>query len=163
VRDGLPKERAMAADLKTKSATLYEADFYDWALAQADLLRARRFEDLDLEHLIEEVEDLGGALKRTVRSRVRTIIAHLLKLQHSPAAEPRAGWRQTVVSQRNDLADELTPTLRHEVAAAAEGIYERARQEAEIALRDHGEDAAADALPASCPYTLDQVTGDWWP
>jgi hypothetical protein len=30
-------------------------------------------------------------------------------------------------------------------------------------MRDHGEHAAADALPADCPYSLDQVTADWWP
>jgi hypothetical protein len=157
------KEAAMATKLKSKDVTPHEADFYDWALAQADLLRARRFEDLDIDNLIEEVEDLGGALKRTVRSRVRTIIAHLLKLQHSMASEPRAGWRQTVVSRRNDLADEITPTLRREVAAALEEIYQRARNEAEVALRDRGEGTAADALPPTSPYTLDQITGDWWP
>jgi hypothetical protein len=30
-------------------------------------------------------------------------------------------------------------------------------------LRDHGEQDAADALPTTCPYTLDQITGDWLP
>jgi hypothetical protein len=30
-------------------------------------------------------------------------------------------------------------------------------------LQKHGEQAAADALPATCPYTLDQIAGDWWP
>jgi hypothetical protein len=153
----------MATRTRPKTDHLYAEDFYVWTEVQAGLLRKRQFEDLDIDNLIEEVEDLGGALKRTVRSRVRTITAHLLKLQHSGASEPRAGWRQTIVSQRNDLADELTPALRRDVAAALEEIYDRARNEAEVALRDHGEDAAADALPASCPYTLDQVTGDWWP
>ncbi len=71
---------------------LYEEDFYVWAERQAALLRARRFEDLDLDNLIEEVADLGGALKRSVRSRIRTIMEHLLKLQHSPAQNPRGGW-----------------------------------------------------------------------
>ena len=45
-------------------------------------LRERRFDELDLANLIEEVEDLGGALERSVRSRARTIMEHLLKLQH---------------------------------------------------------------------------------
>ena len=31
------------------------------------------------------------------------------------------------------------------------------------ALRDHGEQDAAEALPVTCPYTLDQITGDWLP
>ena len=68
-----------------------------------------------------------------------------------------------MVAQRNDLADELTPALRRHAAAALPELYARARDEAEVALRDHGEDAAASALPATCPYPLNQVIGDWWP
>ena len=37
----------------------YEDDFYAWLIQQADLLRARRFEDLDLEHVAEELEGLS--------------------------------------------------------------------------------------------------------
>ncbi len=142
---------------------LYDEDFCVWAERQAALLRARRFDELDLGNLIEEVEDLGGALRRSVRSRVRRIIAHLLKLEHSPARDPRPGWRQTVVTQRNNLLDELTPSLRRELVAALDDLYRGARREAEVALRDHGEAAAADALPETCPYSLDQITGDWLP
>jgi hypothetical protein len=50
-----------------------------------------------------------------------------------------------------DLADELSD------------LYARARHDAEASLRDHGEHAAADALSATCPYTADQITGDWLP
>ena len=83
----------MATRIKPTSEPLYEQDFYAWSKAQADLLRAKRYSDLDLEHLIEEVDDLGESLNRSVRSRIRTIIEHLLKLEHSPAQDPRAGWR----------------------------------------------------------------------
>ena len=48
-------ERVMATKVRAKPVELCEADFYGWALAQADLLRARRFDALDLENLIEEV------------------------------------------------------------------------------------------------------------
>ena len=75
----------MATRVRTRGSDLYEQDFYAWAREQATLLRAGRFDELDLEHLTEEVEDLGGSLYRSVRSRVRTIIEHLLKLEHSPA------------------------------------------------------------------------------
>ena len=142
---------------------IYDEDFYAWSKEQADLLRAGRFAELDLEHLIEEVDDLGGALKRSVRSRIRTIIAHLLKLEHSPAQDPRGGWYDTVIAQRSDLLDELTPSLNREVEADFPRLYDRARADAAMSLQKHGEDAAAAALPATCPYTLDQITGDWWP
>lgn len=153
----------MATQIKPAPRELYQEDFYVWTQRQAELLRAHRYDELDLEHLIDEVEDLGGAVKRSVRSRARTIIEHLLKLQHSPAVDPRPGWRDTVRTQRNDLLDDLTPTLRRELDAELEELYVRARQQAEGSLRDHGENAAADALPETCPYTADQITGDWLP
>jgi len=153
----------MATRLKTKSNDLYEADVYAWSKEQADLLRARRFEDLDIEHLIEEVDDLGESLYRSARSRIRTIIEHLLKLEHSPARDPRAGWVETVMAQRSDLEDELTASLRPRIEQALSRTYNQARRNTAAALREHGEQATADALPETCPYSLDQITGDWLP
>jgi Domain of unknown function DUF29 len=149
----------MATRLKARTSDLYEQDIYAWSKAQADLLRAGRFPELDLEHLIEEVADLGESLKRSVRHRVRTIIEHLLKL----AQDPRADWRATVRTQRVRLRDALTPALRPEVENDLARLHDDARGLAEGALRDHGEHAAADALPATCPYSFDQITGDWLP
>jgi hypothetical protein len=153
----------MATQIKPSPGRLYDEDFYAWSKAQADLLRAGRFGDLDLEHLIEEVDDLAESLKRSVRSRMRTIIEHLLKLEHSPARPPRGGWYDTIIAQRSDLLDELTPSIRREVESALADLYDRARQNAATSLRKHGEPAAADALPATCPYTMDQITSDWLP
>jgi hypothetical protein len=153
----------MATRIKRPVKELYEEDFYVWAGSQAQLLRDRRFDELDLENLIEEVEDLGGTLKRSVRSRARTIMEHLLKLQHSPTQEPRLGWREAIRTQRSELLGDLTPSLRRTLADELSDLYDRARHDAEASLRDHGEHAAADALPKTCPYTPDQITGDWLP
>jgi Domain of unknown function DUF29 len=153
----------MATRIKPPPQPLYEQDFYAWSKAQVELLRGGRYSELDLEHLIEEVDDLGESIYRSARSRMRTIIEHLLKLQHSPSREPRASWRSTVLTQRDDLRDDLTPTVRRRTADALPELFEQARKRADTSLRDHGETAAADALPATCPYTLDQITGDWLP
>jgi hypothetical protein len=153
----------MATRIKARADNLYEQDLYAWSRAQADLLRAGRFAELDLEHLIEEIEEVGGALTRSVRNRVRTIIEHLLKLEHSPTTEPRAGWRATIRSQRISLRDVLATTLRPEAESELAELYREARGLAEGALRDQGEHAAADALPETCPYSLDQITSDWLP
>ena len=153
----------MATRIKPTTKHLYEQDFYAWSKAQANLLRAGRYSDLDLEHLIEEVDDLGESLKRSVRSRLRTIIEHLLKLEHSPAQAPRGGWYDTILTQRSDLLDELTPSIRREIEPALPELYERTREKTTTSLRKHGENAAADALPPSCPYAFDQIIGDWLP
>ena len=154
----------MATRIKSRLSDLYERDVYAWSREQAELLRAGRFTELDLEHIIEEIEDVGGSLYREVRSRLRTVMEHLLKLEHSPATEPRAGWERTIRTARADLADDLTPALRPRIEADFARFYEVARIEAAASLRAaYGEHTAADALPATCPDTLDQITGDWLP
>ena len=153
----------MATLITRPTKDLYEKDFYAWSRQQAELLRRARFSDLDLVHLIEEVEDLGETVYRSVRSRVRTILEHLLKLEHSPADEPKRGWRETIRTQRADLDEDLSAALRPRIEAGLPDFYAKAPRDAAAALRDYGEPAAADALPRTCPYTLAQIISDWLP
>jgi hypothetical protein len=153
----------VATRIKPTAKDLYEQDFYVWAQDQAELLRGKRFDKLDLANLIEEVEDLARAMRRSVRKRTITMMIHLLKLEYSPSTDSRLGWRKTIRTQRTCLLTDLRPTLSRELAAELAEVYERAPHDAEGSLRDHGEQDAADALPTTCPYTLDQITGDWLP
>jgi hypothetical protein len=153
----------MATQIKTTARTLYDEDPYLWAQSQAALLRDQRFAELDLANLVEEVEDLAGAMRRSVRNRTITIMMHLLELQHSPASDPRLGWRETIRTQRTRLLNDLTPSLRRELEGELPELYARARHDAEASLRDHGEQAAADALPEVCPYAVEEIEGDWLP
>jgi hypothetical protein len=155
------QEIIVATRVKRIATDLYEADPYVWAWNQAELLRDRRFDELDLANLIEEVEDLGGALRRSVRLHAMTIVEHLLKLQHWPQSERRLAWLEAVRGLRSELWNDLTPSLRQYVVENL--LYARARHDADGSLRDYGEHDAADALPNACPYTLDQITGDWLP
>jgi Domain of unknown function DUF29 len=140
---------------------LYEGDFYVWTQRQAELLRARRFDELDLPHLIEEVKDLGTSQRKEVFSRSQQILRHLLKLHFSTAVEPRQGWRQTVRDQRDELELALTPSLPRDVEASLPTRFARSRRTALRDLADHGERAD---LPTACPYTLDQILDpDWYP
>jgi hypothetical protein len=153
----------MATQITDPAHDIYGQDFYAWSRRQAELLRARRFSDLDLANLAEEVDDLGETVYRSVRSRVRTIVEHLLKLEHSTADEPKRGWRETIRTQRADLDEDLTAALRPRIEAGLPRFYGKARRDAAAALRDYGEPAAADPLPQSCPYTLEQIVSEWLP
>ncbi len=141
-------------------AELYDEDFYLWVERQADLLRKGRLEDLDLAHLVEEVEELGINLRNAVTSRTREIILHLLKLQYSAATDPRRGWLESVGKQRDDLELEITPSLRRHVTAELESIFQKARRRAiDDLAQDH---VGPDQLPTTCPYTLDQIIDPVW-
>jgi Domain of unknown function DUF29 len=153
---------------KVLERSLYETDYYAWTKEQAAALRgmaeARLNSTLDLENLAEEVESLGRSDLATVRSQLRRIIEHLLKLEHSPAAEPRFGWRESAIEARDVVADVITATLARDAEAGLATTYQQGRRRADAALRRHGEQAAATALPHACPYSFEQIVGeDWYP
>jgi hypothetical protein len=153
----------MATKVEGANERLHDEDFYAWTRQQAALLRSRRFNALDLDHLVEAIKKLGDMQREAVLGNARVVLEHLLKLAHSSAQDPRNAWRATVREHRARLELGLTPRLRQALQDELPRIYEIARRNAEGALRDHGERAAAAALPTTCPYTLDQITADWQP
>ncbi len=137
----------------------YDDDLYAWTQHQAKVLRSLRTDDnrFDRENVAEEIEDLGTSERNAVRSEVRRILEHFLKLAYSPADAPRHGWMRSIAEARATLGDKLSATLRRDVRTRLARIYEDAREQAELVLREYGQDAAATLLPPACPYTLDQI------
>jgi hypothetical protein len=80
----------------TTPSQLYEADFYAWTRQQATELRrfakTRPNLPLDLEHIAEEIQDLGKSEHDSVYSLARQVMQHLLLVEHSPATEQRRHW-----------------------------------------------------------------------
>jgi hypothetical protein len=74
---------------------LYQTDDYLWLLETIELLKQSRFEELDLENLIEELEDLGSEKRNAVESLLEQIIRHLLLLQY---------WHEEFERNSSDLA-----------------------------------------------------------
>ena len=91
----------------------YESDIVAWSQEQAGLIRAGRFDRLDLEHIAEEIEDLGKSEQREFASRMAVLLGHLLKWQYQPERRG-ASWEKTIKAQRKELAYNLkeTPSLR---------------------------------------------------
>jgi hypothetical protein len=152
--------------MATRLEQLYEEDFHAWTRDQAKALRrlaqARPNEAIDFSHLIDEVQDLGRSQRDAVRSHARAIVEHCLKLEHSAAREPRGGWVTPITHARVALQDKLTPSLRRDPATSLPRLYGQARLQAAVALRVHGEEGAAQALPETCPYTLEQILAEEW-
>src|SRR5664279_2079035 len=137
----------------TAAQSLYERDFSAWLDEQAAFLRSRRWNDLDLPHLIEEVEDLAGNLRRELRSRLSVVLVHLLKLRYQP--ERRSGsWLASVYEQRARLDGlfEESPSLRRFVQSGVEREYGPARR---IAAAETG--LSMQSFPERCPFTIADV------
>jgi hypothetical protein len=151
---------------KVLERSLYQEDYYAWTKVQAAELRrmaAQRVNStLDLENLAEEVESLGRSHLNTVRSQIRRIIEHLLKLEFSPSALPRADWRHSVAQARDEVEDHITASMRPDVVADLARVFERGRRDAAFGLAKHGERDAAKALPMVCPYGFDEIVRHHW-
>ncbi len=150
--------------------SLYDKDFLAWSEQQAAALRAARRDGsnrrLDWENLAEEIEDLGRSQRSAVSSHIMRIIQHLAKLDHSPAVEPRAGWRNTIRLARVQIARRLedNPSLKAELGRMVE---QEARRGTELAISELQEQAEIDEVDANVlrrvRYTQEQVLGDWFP
>jgi hypothetical protein len=152
----------------TKVSGLYDSDFVLWTEQQATALRNAKASNLplDWENLAEEIESLGKADRRALRSQTRRILRHLFKLEASPAAEPRAGWRETIGDARSEIEDVLrdSPSLRGEIdKLIAEEAGSAAKAAAED-LRQYGEPAETvrERLEQG-GFAAEQVLGDWFP
>ena len=154
----------------TDLKTLYDKDLVAWSHQQAAALRAAARTGsnqlVDWENLAEEIEDLGRSQRAALRSQIRRIIRHLVKLEYSRAIDPRRGWVETIGDARSEIEDllELSPSLRAEIDRDVAAQTARAIKFAIQDLRGHGEidDAQLQRLRAAT-YSAEQVLGDWFP
>jgi hypothetical protein len=135
----------------------YDSDLVLWAAEQAALLRARKFDALDIENLAQEVEDLAKSQRRELTGRVRTILEHMIKLEISPANYPRFDWNDTIRREREDTKDLLddNPSLTREVGGIIHRQIPAAQRRAAASLKDHGEQPRSGAV--SQTYTPEMV------
>lgn len=137
----------------------YERDFYAWSQHQAEALRrlARTRRDLpnelDLEHVAEEVEDMGRAQRDAVESHLVRMLEHLVKLLSSPSAAPARGWRREASVHQGEAARRFTPGMRQAIELAR--VWRDARRDAVADLESYGETTAP--LPDALPFTLDEL------
>ena len=153
----------IAIDKRTATASLYERDFYAWTQRQAAILRSGSLAGVDLEHLAEEVEDMGREQRRAVRSQLRHLLVHLLKLRYSPATDPRSGWIEEIHNARTEIEDRLadSPSLAQYLAGLFIEVWPKARRRAISQMEVHEE---RPPVPQDCPFTLEQaLDDDYWP
>lgn len=141
-------EDARMSDLKT----LHDKDFLAWSKQQAEALRAAAQigakQLIDWENLAEEIEDLGRSQRSSVASHIMRIIQHLVKLDHSPAVEPRRGWCKTIRLARLQVEKRLedNPSLKPELGRI---VDEETRRGIESAIADFEEHGELDELDAN--------------
>jgi hypothetical protein len=138
----------------------YESDIVAWANEQAWLVRNKKFELLDIEHIAEEIEDVGKSEQRELASRMAVLLCHLLKWQYQPARQG-ASWKATIKTQRARVKRRLnqTPSLKkclkdsEWMADAWDDARDATEKETEISY---------EKFPEQCPWTIEDILSDNW-
>ena len=136
-----------------KVGELYERDFVRWTARNADLLRERRFDEIDLEHVAEEIEDMGRERQHALRSQLRRLLAHLLKYEFQPAKRSTS-WLSSIANARIEIADllEENPSLKRKVETAIKDGYPKAARLASIETK-----LPDSTFPPACAYSARQI------
>lgn len=135
------------------AAELYDLDFAEWARQNAELLRSGRLAEADLEHIAEEIEDMGKRERHSLHSRFVRLIEHLLKWEFQPERRG-SSWRKTIAVQRKGIRKLLkeNPSFR----SALPDVIHEAHEDAVAFTAAVLERPKAD-FPRICPYTLEQL------
>ncbi|NCS23259.1 MAG: DUF29 domain-containing protein [Microcystis aeruginosa BS13-02] len=141
-------------DLKT----LYEIDDSLWLEATIELLKAKKFDALDLDNLIEELEDLGNEKKFRVASLLEQIIRHCLLLQFWTREREynQDHWELEIVNFQIQLKRGLTTNLRNYLQNELTSIYE----DAVFFVRKKTKNKVI--FPDTCPYSLEELLDPNW-
>jgi hypothetical protein len=139
---------------------LYEQDFYRWTQQTAALIKQGRFNEIDAEHLIEEIESMGASERRELESRLEVLIAHLLKYHflESWRDENGRGWQATIKEQRHKIKRLLkrNPSLKPQIQTlfVEDDIYQDGY------LKAIAETNLSNVFPEQSPYSIEQILDD---
>ncbi|NCR83072.1 MAG: DUF29 domain-containing protein [Microcystis aeruginosa K13-10] len=122
------------------------------------LLRNHQFSQLDLEHLIEELEDLGKEKKNAVASLLEQVIRHLLLLQYwtKEAEYNTIHWQEEIYNFRTQLGRKMTANLHNYLEEELNSIYQDALGFVKIKTVN------TVIFPSQCPYSLEQLLDRSW-
>lgn len=131
----------------------YETDTLIWLDTQVELLRARRFDLLDLDNLIDELDSMAKRDRHKVAHRLEKLIMHLLTYQVQRDHITNS-WRSTIREQRRQLVRKLAdmPSLKSSLDQTIRDSYRHA-----VAAAADETGLPRSAFPASNPYTVEQL------
>ena len=135
---------------------LHDVDFFAWTQQQVALIKQKAFGELDLSHLVEEIESMGNQNKTELRNRLSILLMHLLKWKYQPEYKGKS-WYMTIVQQRLDIVDLIgdNPSLTHFLPELFEKGYKKAIS---LAVAETG--ISKSALPSESEWSIEQVMDD---
>lgn len=134
-------------------STLYDKDFCAWSEQQSKLLMDKRWDEIDIEHLVEEVIDLRSSTRHALRSYLKNLLMHMLKYAFQPELRSRS-WACSMDEAKEQVEDilEENSSLRKTLPDIIGKVYASAARKAS---RETGIDLRT--FPKECPWTVEEI------
>jgi hypothetical protein len=142
--------------------TTYEVDVIAWSIEQAALLRSGKLLAIDIEHIADEIEDVGKSEQRDLANRMTILLAYLLKWQVQPS-DRGSSWEVTVRTQRDSIERRVRKTPSLTASLADPDWWADAWGDA-IALAAKETELDLSTIPRECPWVYSKVMdSDFFP
>lgn len=147
-----------------ETQTLYEKDFYAWIYHNIELVQAKKWDEIDTDLLVEELESMAKRDRHELISHLIILIAYLLKweFQFKQLSEmwqdfDGRSWERSIAEQRKQIARQLkmSPSLKPYFAKAIEDAFDDA-----VYLAAKETKLPIKTFPTTCPYSIDQLLDD---
>ena len=134
---------------------LYRTDIVTWSRQQAERLRrhvgGERVNDLDWEHVIEEIEDLGNSEITAVRSLLIQAMVHALKIVRWPDSPAVNHWYEEAITFLDQAQDRYRRSMAQEIDVAQS--YRKAHRRVLLLAND----TSPRPIPDRTDLTLDAL------
>ena len=136
-----------------------DTEYDSWLLEQAQLLRDRNFQHLDIDNLVEEIEALVRGEKSSVEQFAYLIMLHLLLIEYwyEESEWNRNHWEAEITGFRLQLNNKLTTNLRKHLAQRLDFLYSKAYQ---AAVKKTKSSINGDRFPQKRKYSLEDIIND---
>ncbi|MBE9056167.1 DUF29 domain-containing protein [Sphaerospermopsis sp. LEGE 08334] len=139
---------------------IYEQDYPEWLEITLNQLQNQDLENIDWEHLIEEITALGSEQRRKVESYLLRLLIHLLLYNYWSSEKDWSGrgWEKEIDNFRLELDLLLeSKVLYNHCEKVLDKIYSKARSNA---IRKS--ELSPAIFPENCPYSLTEILNPEW-
>ena len=142
--------------IKSDTQSNYEKDLYKWSKTQVNLLKKGDFSRADVDHIIEEIEDLGSSQRNALESQMIRLLMHMLKIAYQPQKHTKS-WDKSIGNSRIEIEKIIrkNPSLKRELNNVMNDSYYYARKKAHVETR-----LDINIFPTDCPWSLKEVIAE---
>jgi Domain of unknown function DUF29 len=137
---------------------LYEANIVAWAEEQAQALRSRSANQLDWDHLAEELEALVRSEVRAVTGPLKVALRHKLLLLGWPGVLSTGKWQHEVRVHLRNMHEAYSASMLRQIEPMLPDLYTDALDFAHQHMAETG--APVVPLPVLCPWTFDELLSE---